>query len=539
MTRITLVLMAGLVYSSTCYSISGSEALPSSQNEGQDYKIDSLFVALLSNGDASIDYNLIINSNKSNTNVTLFGDTVQNLTLTDYNETEIKYTPTEVSNRVTVNSQNPHDIHVTYATPDLVDKQNRNWTFSIFFPDKFLLKMPSQAHIIRMNPPPYLTPSGEQNLWGFGPGNVQVSYIIGPLGTREEAQASIRSVEDAIKNSKLSYEGIVLTSPTVSLEKAKSAFNQSKYFETVRYSAAALNFIQNTSQNYVSGQHAIYQAQNDIQNKRKYGYDTSEANETLSTARNLFLTGEYIKAEDLAEQAISQSSPRTELSIDINNNSSIIILGLLIAVTISIVLFTLRKRKRSRSLTVMKELSEDQSGSQFNNSTNKPDPDPLRNFNGKQNSDISESKTDDLSPLRPNISSDSPRDGAEIKDYLQKVVEEVGNVRKTQERQNRNALNLPHSGNQINDKELLEKIVYQIKLDKPYLRTEDKQLLDFLCEKQGIAFESEIRNKFVLPRTSLWRLIKRLERQELVEVKKIGGQNLIKLKFEPNSTTDQ
>ena len=86
------------------------------------------------------------------------------------------------------------------------------------------------------------------------------------------------------------------------------------------------------------------------------------------------------------------------------------------------------------------------------------------------------------------------------------------------------------------DKESLVGAVSKMKTDKLYLRNEDKDLLDFLYEEGGSAFESEIRNKFVLPRTSLWRLIKRLEREELVEVRKIGGQNLIKLRFEVRPT---
>jgi len=36
----------------------------------------------------------------------------------------------------------------------------------------------------------------------------------------------------------------------------------------------------------------------------------------------------------------------------------------------------------------------------------------------------------------------------------------------------------------------------------------------------------------LLPKTSIWRLVKRLERLELVEIVKIGGQNLIKLKIQ-------
>jgi uncharacterized membrane protein len=65
----------------------------------------------------------------------------------------------------------------------------------------------------------------------------------------------------------------------------------------------------------------------------------------------------------------------------------------------------------------------------------------------------------------------------------------------------------------------------------PQLRQEDRAVIRFLQERGGKAFESEIRDRFPdLPRTSLWRLIRRLERLEIVSVKKIGLQNLVELK---------
>lgn len=67
--------------------------------------------------------------------------------------------------------------------------------------------------------------------------------------------------------------------------------------------------------------------------------------------------------------------------------------------------------------------------------------------------------------------------------------------------------------------------------ERPYLRQEDRDVIRFLEEKGGKAFESEVREKFPdMPRTSLWRLVKRLERMEIVSVKRIGLQNQIKLK---------
>jgi hypothetical protein len=82
------------------------------------------------------------------------------------------------------------------------------------------------------------------------------------------------------------------------------------------------------------------------------------------------------------------------------------------------------------------------------------------------------------------------------------------------------------------DKSVLGRIVGKVIEERPHLRPEDQDVLKFLAEREGAAFESEIRTKFQLPKTTIWRLVKRLEREELVEIRKAGGQNLIKFKFE-------
>ena len=73
--------------------------------------------------------------------------------------------------------------------------------------------------------------------------------------------------------------------------------------------------------------------------------------------------------------------------------------------------------------------------------------------------------------------------------------------------------------------------VARILKDNPQLMDEDKEVLAFLGEKNGKAFEAEIRERFPdMPRTSLWRLVRRLERLEIVEIKKIGLENQVQLK---------
>jgi len=68
-------------------------------------------------------------------------------------------------------------------------------------------------------------------------------------------------------------------------------------------------------------------------------------------------------------------------------------------------------------------------------------------------------------------------------------------------------------------------------LKDAYLREEEKEVLTFLAERGGRAFESEIRKRFPdMPRTSLWRLIRRLEKNEIVIIRKVGSANLVELK---------
>ena len=66
-------------------------------------------------------------------------------------------------------------------------------------------------------------------------------------------------------------------------------------------------------------------------------------------------------------------------------------------------------------------------------------------------------------------------------------------------------------------------------LAMPDLREDDKEIIKFIHENGGSALESDLRKKFLLPRTTMWRAVKRLERYELIEITKKDQQNLIKL----------
>jgi uncharacterized membrane protein len=64
----------------------------------------------------------------------------------------------------------------------------------------------------------------------------------------------------------------------------------------------------------------------------------------------------------------------------------------------------------------------------------------------------------------------------------------------------------------------------------PWLRNDQQEVIRFLAEKRDGIFESDLRKAFDLPKSSLLRLIKRLEDEEIVTVRQLRGQNYIELK---------
>ncbi len=67
---------------------------------------------------------------------------------------------------------------------------------------------------------------------------------------------------------------------------------------------------------------------------------------------------------------------------------------------------------------------------------------------------------------------------------------------------------------------------------RPDMREDDKEIIKFISENGGQALESDLRKKFLQPRTTMWRAVKRLERQGVIEISKKDLQNLVKLKKE-------
>ena len=59
---------------------------------------------------------------------------------------------------------------------------------------------------------------------------------------------------------------------------------------------------------------------------------------------------------------------------------------------------------------------------------------------------------------------------------------------------------------------------------------EEKQAIQFLVDNNGEAFEAELYDYVKLPRTTTWRMVKRLKGMNIISVTKFRRQNLVRLK---------
>lgn len=84
------------------------------------------------------------------------------------------------------------------------------------------------------------------------------------------------------------------------------------------------------------------------------------------------------------------------------------------------------------------------------------------------------------------------------------------------------------------EKGSIEQFDLEPTLSDDNVRDDDKEIIKFIHESGGEVLESELRKKFLQPRTTMWRAVKRLERQGKIIISKKDQQNLVKLKTREN-----
>jgi len=437
------------------------------------YQVNSVFIGILSNGDSIVQYDLRLKSNISEITLPLIGGNINEILVRNYLSKYLAHTFNSVTNEIKINSQNESQIRITYQTPDLVNKQEREWSFLIDSAFPFTVKLPNDAVVTNLGEqsPSLIRKLGGQNLLSFDKGRISIDYVIGYAGTREQATISINSAELDLAKAESEHLGINLGSVKDILLNAKTALNQSNFIDAERLATNASDSSSTITESFEVSKEMMSNATRKIEVFQDMNVDTSQASEFVSKSNIEFSQGNYPKAIEYATLALnSLDAPRQEQPFLYSSTAYLLLIPLLV----SFGFFILRKYKRK-------------SNPQVQDTVNKNDP-----YNSDNQTNIYKENSF--------IEQQSPE-------------EEQTNTEVTPEKSN------------------LQNFVSDAIRQKGNLKPEEKDILLYISEKEGAAFEGEIRNKFILPKTSLWRLIKRLERENLIEVTKIGGQNLIKLKL--------
>jgi hypothetical protein len=437
------------------------------------YQVSSIFIGILSNGDSIVQYDLRLENNTNEITLPLIGGNINDILVRNYLSKYLPYTFNSVTNEIKINSQNESQIRITYQTPDLVNKQEREWSFFIDAAFPFTVKLPNDAVVTSLGEqsPSLIRKLGGQNLLSFDKGRISVDYVIGYAGTREQAIISINSAELDLAKAASEHIGINLDEVKSILNGAKTALNQSNFIEAERLANNASDISRRIAESFETSKNMISNATRKVEASQALDTDTSQASEFISKSSTEFSQGNYPKALEYATLAINSLDGTKQELLSLKTSSS----TFLVLIPLAAVGFFIILKYRSRILPHL------QSG------TTKKDP---------SNSDLSSNPfkennfTEVQSPTKEQINYDDP------------------------------------------NKSDLHKLVSDIIKQKVNLKAEEKEILFYISDKEGAAFEGEIRNKFILPKTSLWRLIKRLEREDMIEVTKIGGQNLIKLKHQ-------
>lgn len=384
-----------------------------------------LSINIQSDGITRLDYLFLAEQTSLTTNISLLGETYENLFIVNEGGLPLEYV--ETSEGLTIYSLGSALVNLNYLTSELTGKTGVIWSLTINVPISSEILLPSGATIISLNTIPLeIDTVDERTVLIMPAGIIQVSWTLNIMDSMTLAEDAILEAENALHSSELI--GVVVSEAEFLLVDAQHLYDQGLYLEAEEKASDTLQLVSTLTSKMTLADNKINTAESTINSAessgRTIGLDAAES--LLLEAKTAYVTGDYDTASSLADQALQA----VLVAEKPDNNQFIIISALLVCFASAIYLYTRRKP------------------------VEKPQQDHLE-FD------------------------------------LERLFDE-----------------------------------------HPELRIDDREVLRYLSENDGEAFAYDIRERFDLPRTSAWRMVRRLQRFEVVDERKIGGQSLISIKQE-------
>jgi uncharacterized membrane protein len=392
---------------------------------------EALFLTVYSDGFVFIDYMLLVDPNYPIQNITVFGQVLEDLLVVNKDGLPLDYSL--IDSLLSVYSLGTDEIEITYITQDLTSKDGRFWSLTINAPLNTVIIIPEETTIISLNQVPETVETSDNRVeLQMNASLIEVTYVIGVVGTKEHAQIVLDDAETTI-NEIISL-GINATEAKTKLTEAIDAFDFGNYVEAETSGNEAKNLVLQINQTATQAQLQIDEAEDAIANAQNEGrtIGLNEAQDLLNQANSAYDNGNYTQCLNLATQAKTKAE-EAKTSEDVG---PLLFYGVFGAIFIPIIVvlcfFVIRLRRKSKD-------------------------------------------------------------------------QEIGKK-----------------------KRLID--IERIFREHMDLMPEEKRAVKFLVDNNGEAFEAELYDYVKLPRTTTWRLVKRLERMSIIRTSKFRRQNLIRVK---------
>jgi uncharacterized membrane protein len=384
-----------------------------------DIEIMKLMGVVYPDGSTKIEYDLELDPLAARVNMTLLGNTFDDLTVIDSDGLLLDHSIN--SGVITIDSLGSYRVKVSYFTPSLTNKTSSLWTLVVDTPSKMDFKLPIGATIVGLNTvPESISITNNQVSLSMLRGTFTVTYVVSVAGIQNEAQTQIEIAQEALNHAK--NKGIMISEGETLLDKALTSFTIGNFIEAKTYAVQSKSSVEEITTLAAIAESEINEAVEKLEGVNKNSDIYSETNDLIQTAQDNYGSGNYTGAYTYAQQAVMTIDNHVQPT---SWYQYVIVLSLLPIIGYSVWKFYPRM-----------------------------------------------------------LTSDTVIERYDIEALFE---------------------------------------------ENPHLRSDEKEVLEFIAEHVGGLFITVVREKFDLAKSTAWRMIQRFEAAELIETKSIGRETFLKI----------